>query len=264
MISESASISLQILLNMQSEGYAGVPMNIIQYLTETFLNNGNKPINLCVTGHSLGGMLASTFALYLYEIQSQWDSKGNSNLSCISFAGPTAGNAAFATYSDNVFSAMSSPPNWDTTLGTNCDAVRCSLDVAPLFYTAGNFSSDKVSPLLTIYNKNPTTGKSGIDFSNLRNMQKAEFDGLNTVMGMMASLLTQQEYTQIVKDAPMLNGQFQPPVPPLKDGDFGGTFEAYLKAYMNEVVYQHSVSYPTLLNVPALLNPSVIVRSPAV
>lgn len=61
-----------------------------------------------VTGHSKGGGLASTVALWLADTQGtqgvpagdQWDPAGTAKVRCHSFAGPTAGNAAFADHSN--------------------------------------------------------------------------------------------------------------------------------------------------------------------
>ncbi|MFT3770227.1 MAG: lipase family protein [Minicystis sp.] len=53
-----------------------------------------------VTGHSLGGVLATVFGLRLVENRDAWDPYGNTPLDVWSFAAPTAGNAAFAQYTD--------------------------------------------------------------------------------------------------------------------------------------------------------------------
>src|SRR5262249_460381 len=126
-ISESTSIGLQVLLGMEGSTANG-PQSLLAFLKSQATN----AINVCVTGHSLGGCLAPTLALYLKEQRAAWDVSGESNVSTISFAGPTAGNSAFAAYSDSQFGGGPYPPNWDESLGTTCDAVRCDLDVAPL------------------------------------------------------------------------------------------------------------------------------------
>ena len=60
-----------------------------------------------VTGHSKGGALSSTVALWLADTQGRevspdesWDPENRATIRCYSFAGPTAGNAAFADYSN--------------------------------------------------------------------------------------------------------------------------------------------------------------------
>ena len=60
------------------------------------------PMRVTVTGHSKGGALAPTLALWLKETQTPrgdsrgWDASGQASIRCVTFAGPTPGNAAFA------------------------------------------------------------------------------------------------------------------------------------------------------------------------
>ena len=59
-------------------------------------------MRVTVTGHSKGGALAPTLALWLKETQTArgdnrgWDDSGQATIRCVTFAGPTPGNAAFA------------------------------------------------------------------------------------------------------------------------------------------------------------------------
>jgi hypothetical protein len=72
------------------------------------VNNSQQPVNIFVTGHSKGGALCSTLALWLADTQGQgsvpederWDIEGKATVYCYSFAGPTAGNTKFADYSN--------------------------------------------------------------------------------------------------------------------------------------------------------------------
>jgi hypothetical protein len=66
-------------------------------------------VNICVTGHSKGGALSSTLGLWLADTQGQdvapdelWDPSNKATISAFSFAGPTAGNTAFAEHSNTV------------------------------------------------------------------------------------------------------------------------------------------------------------------
>ncbi len=145
MMSESTSIGLQILFAMNGATYKnGTPGPAVS-LMNFLLTQTASPIDLCVTGHSLGGCLAGTFALYLKDNASLWDTSRQSNVSCITFAAPTAGNATFAKYSDSRFSGAPNPVNWDPTLGTTCDAVRCNFDVAPMAWISSNLSASPTS-----------------------------------------------------------------------------------------------------------------------
>ncbi len=58
-------------------------------------------LSLEVTGHSLGGALAPTLALWLADTRASWDPSGTARIAVHPLAGPTAGNAAFAAYSDS-------------------------------------------------------------------------------------------------------------------------------------------------------------------
>ena len=86
----------------------------------------DTPLDVTVTGHSKGGALSSTFALLLAQTRGEdgvpaamrWDRAGTATVSCYSYAGPTAGNAAFAALSDRV-------------IGDRCHRITNRLDVVP-------------------------------------------------------------------------------------------------------------------------------------
>jgi hypothetical protein len=82
-------------------------------------------IDVVVTGHSKGGALAPTLALWLAETQGpgaatneRWDPNGDATIHCYSYAGPTAGNEAFARRSN-------------AKIGGRCHRVMNPLDVVP-------------------------------------------------------------------------------------------------------------------------------------
>jgi len=210
-----------------------------------------------VTGHSLGGCLAGTFALYLKDNRESWDSSGTSRVCCITFAAPTAGNAAFAAYSDGQFTDGGGFPGWDSSLGTNCDAVRCSFDVAPLAWTTAAVTipdGGVFPPLLTIYGDN-------LNFLNLGIVSYGVF---STVVGFaspyLVTILSPRNYRQVVAGAANLAGVFNTQYSPASDG-----LEDYLTAFFEQAEYQHSDSYPSpqLLNVPQLNDPTIIVTNPS-
>ncbi len=244
MMSESTSIGMQILLAMN--GAPGPATSLMSFL----LTQTSSAINLCVTGHSLGGCLAGTLALYLKDNPSIWDASGKSNVSCITFAGPTAGNAAFATYSDSRFVGAPNPPNWDPTLGTTCDAVRCSLDVAPMAWISSNLSaSPSSSPLFSIYEPN-------LNFINM-DLQWYVAWGLvlQDILPDVAAMLSSQDYAQVVADAASVQGTFNTAYAPTAD-----TLIPYMQAFIAQAAYQHSFSYPIVLGVTQLNDTSIIVR----
>ncbi len=146
MIAESTSVDLQILFAMKGATNEGGTPGPVMSLMNFLLKQTSSPIQLCVTGHSLGGCLASTLALYLKTNAQLWDASAKSNVSCITFAAPTAGNAAFTSYSDSIFSGAPNPPNGDSTLGTTCDPVRCNFDVAPMAWISSNIRQVRHRP----------------------------------------------------------------------------------------------------------------------
>ncbi len=249
-ISESTSIDLQILLAMKSRmpnGDETCLLKFLQRMTPQFPTG----ISLCVTGHSLGGCVAGTLALYLKENQTYWDATKNSLVCCITFAAPTAGNADFATYSDGQFADQSKQfPGWDQTLRTNFDAVRCTLDVAPMAwqtYSVVITGSDSYPPLLNIY-------KPTLYFYNAYGgtaLSSALTDLIcPTLKGIMAPL----NYQQVVAGATPLTGTFQGDPPAYWD-----YLSVYLEAFYAQAKYQHGSSYPCLLGVPQLNDSTIIV-----
>ena len=264
MISEGASIGLQVLLGMTGSNASGSNLSLISFLKN---ERSSGPLNICVTGHSLGGMLCGTLALYLQENLSTWDPSKSSNISSISFAGPTAGNGKFAAHSDTVFSALTPPPNWDQSLGTNMDRVACDLDVAPLAYTGTNLydSSTSNSAVFSIYDLPGTgaDGVKGISFSNLAWTSGLAWSYIETsVFPTLVNGLSKQNYTQVQSSATPLNGTFKSllaMVPPI-DINADDSLLTYMRGFAAEGAYQHSNSYPMILGVKQLLDPKIIIR----
>lgn len=88
--------------NERRKKLPGEGLSLEEYLKNEA--NNNRKINVSFTGHSLGGALAPTLALYFKERQGQvgeWDSQNNATITATSFAGATAGNKDFASYSNH-------------------------------------------------------------------------------------------------------------------------------------------------------------------
>ncbi len=126
-------------LNVLTERYSGLAFAILGATTANpepgvtlleFLraarDRATGDFDVLVTGHSKGGGLASTVALWLADTQGtsnvaasdQWDPTGSATVRCHSFAGPTAGNAAFAAHSD-------------AKIGSVCARIMNTNDIVP-------------------------------------------------------------------------------------------------------------------------------------
>jgi len=105
-ISQATQNGIDLLLNklIPDEGLPAAGQSITEFLQSL----SDKPVNIGFTGHSLGGALSPTLALWFAERQGQcdnWDPNSNATITCTAFAGATAGNAEFANYSNDQFSA---------------------------------------------------------------------------------------------------------------------------------------------------------------
>lgn len=98
-ISKGASEGLTLL---QSLAPADDPQNTLSQFLKNMMAASPGPIKVRLAGHSLGGALAPTLALSLFDSREQWDPEHKASFAVYSFAGPTAGNADFASYYDSV------------------------------------------------------------------------------------------------------------------------------------------------------------------
>ena len=93
-ISEGTNIGLNHLTkDMRSSG-----KTIVQYLQDLTTNLDSGEIKITVTGHSLGGVLSATLALYLLDTQSDWDPQTKATIYAQPSAGPTPGDKDFSDY----------------------------------------------------------------------------------------------------------------------------------------------------------------------
>lgn len=98
----------------------------LQSFLKEAVSDAEAPVEIVVTGHSKGGALSSTLALWLADTQGTsgvpeedvWDPERRATVHAFSFAGPTAGNESFARHSDHV-------------IGPRCHRVENGLDVVP-------------------------------------------------------------------------------------------------------------------------------------
>jgi hypothetical protein len=121
-ISTSAALSLSILQNLKPcRGIPGEDTRLID-----FLNRTPNISSLTVTGHSLGGEMSTTAALWLADTQGlEWDMQKQAQVSAYSYAGPTAGNKVWVDY-------------FHQKLGNNAHRIWNSLDVVPHAWQLGD------------------------------------------------------------------------------------------------------------------------------
>lgn len=148
-VSESTHIGLDILLNQLTpdSGVPGEGSSLSSFLTGLMISG---PAQLQFTGHSLGGALAPTLALWFRQSQGLpdgWDPFSRAAVSAVTFAGPTAGNMDFAALSDRL-------------LGDRCLRIHNTLDIVthgwdhdslatvPPLYQAGGITMDGAEKLL--------------------------------------------------------------------------------------------------------------------
>lgn len=126
---------------------AGDGVELLAFLAAAVAHD-DRPVDIVVTGHSKGGALAPTLALWLAETQGpgaashdRWDERNLASVHSWSFAGPTAGNAAFAERSN-------------TALAGRCHRIANPLDVVPHAWASSDLG--KISALY-----DPTVARSG-------------------------------------------------------------------------------------------------------
>ncbi|ETS29385.1 putative hydrolase or acyltransferase of alpha/beta superfamily [Photorhabdus khanii NC19] len=106
-ISKGIHVTLDYIINqIKSNNTPGYGESLIDAIDKIALEEGIQ--NITLTGHSLGGVMASTLGLYLKR---RYLDKGNNNIriNVCSFAAPTAGNDIFASYTESVFNGISLP-----------------------------------------------------------------------------------------------------------------------------------------------------------
>lgn len=96
-ISQASHTALHLLQDLKpEESIPGAGQTINAFLQDII--NSGKAKTIYVTGHSLGGCMAPTLALWLKDTLTGID---DIDLSVYAYAGPTAGNGTFAQYSNS-------------------------------------------------------------------------------------------------------------------------------------------------------------------
>lgn len=101
-ISNGTHIGLNILLNMTNKEDTSMLTAL-----KNFLHNNShlQDVQVAVAGHSLGGALSPTLALYLVDKKNDWDPENNTSVGAFPTAGPTPGDEGFASYYEKQIAA---------------------------------------------------------------------------------------------------------------------------------------------------------------
>ena len=92
-ISKATDTSLGIHKALKSGGET-----VLDWLTGIINENSGRTVKLNVCGHSLGGLMSTTFALWLHDELAFQNLLDRVDLRVYAFAGPTAGNGAYVSF----------------------------------------------------------------------------------------------------------------------------------------------------------------------
>lgn len=188
--------------------------DLLSFLTR-IVENADTKLEIIVTGHSKGGALSATAALWLADTQGaaewvqadqRWDPERKATIGCYSFAGPTAGNSAFVAHSDQV-------------IGDHCRRVANTLDVV-----TNAWQVDDLRRIPTLYEPevHPPLG-------------------LARLAKLVAAATGDLGYTQIGKHVRLLH----PPLDPDKEYYPAQLVYQHLQAYINELGLSDHMSQKT-------------------
>ncbi|AXG71779.1 lipase (class 3) [Kordia sp. SMS9] len=101
-ISTGTHIGLNILLDMTNNKKVSLITALTNFLAD---NSDLQNVQVAVAGHSLGGALSPTLALYLVDTKSEWDPTNKTSVGAFPTAGPTPGDEGFASYYEKQINA---------------------------------------------------------------------------------------------------------------------------------------------------------------
>lgn len=217
------------LLNLQSMKPAATLPGAGTTLLDFLRTIVSEKVHITVAGHSLGGALAPTLALWLADTAQglvfPWDPKKNATIGAQSFAGPTAGNGAFAFHSG-------------VKLGTLLSPVYNTLDVVPHAWQELNTPS--LSELAKIYAPDLAPPRADLSYA-----------ALLVVIGAFRLLALNGGYSPL-PNLRSIPGTYDPSI---YDGTTSNTFQKWLM----QVGQQHIPAYyPAFRYNPQWLPKSVV------
>ena len=238
-IAEGSATGLNVLLNSMTDDNGNGLMAALLAYTQNLRNNGTSSVSIAVTGHSLGGALAPTLALYMSDNRSQWDAFGATAISCLPTAGPSPGSSSWATYYEQS--------------GISYNAQYNSIDVVPHAWQI-SFLAD--IPTLYVNNITPTDASP-----------------VNPIIGSLTAALSAysrstifdlfEPYTQVTPFN-MMTGTFDTTTDNTVTNQYSvseiqavlpDALQGYVQIFVNfarfvyQMVYQHTTAYDSLLNI---------------
>ena len=238
-VNQGTDIGVGHLRDLQQ---ATAPQTLVKFLAQ--IASIPQPATVYVTGHSLGGALAPTLALWLKNHRRTWDPFGRVTLKVYAFAGATPGDKVFAAYINSQFT------------GDALNVINNTLDVVP---HAWNITTLKqTTNLFSAANVNPGFLVTGV-------IAAAETNNLTTIQNFKKS---HPRYpfgygrtgTQSQRQ-PITGKLISPPNWPYANCPTLNTIAAVAKAkslgkddtnYLLETAYQHLCAYPNQLSLTNL------------
>ena len=142
-------------------------------LLELLRKELNNDSHLLITGHSLGGNLATVYASYLFQELK----KAGVEINVVSFGAPAAGNEGFAGDFNKKF--------------PSCIRVENANDIVPKFPLSSGISS-----LGGLYNDSLSAGKIHVGYKDLSVSLSTVFTLINTSLGVLELTGTLSPYQQ--------------------------------------------------------------------
>jgi triacylglycerol lipase len=184
--------------------------------------NTGRDTPLLITGHSLGGNLATVYASWLSQHFSN-NKQPRDSINVITFAAPAAGNDLFARDFDKKFSRSLRYEN--------------SNDIVPKFPC-----SNRITALADLYTKTPLASEITVGYKNMTVSLSRVFSLLNIGLGIVEFTNGNSAYMQTNGDGTVINV-------PLSGANKSNTIESWLR----EAGYHHGIArYAAALNVPVV------------
>jgi len=190
--------------------------NLLTFLKEN--TEGKKPI--LITGHSLGGNLATVYASYLSNIF-QKDNFSTDSINVITFAAPAAGNKVFADDFNASF------PNSVRVENTN--------DIVPKFPVSG-----KITDLGNLYSPSPDASAISVGHKNVTMKLSAVFTMVGAALDLLEITAGLSSYSQTNGNGNLITVNLS-----------GKNNSNEVSGWFAEAGYQHGITqYAIALGVP--------------